>query len=120
MTHSLLTPNTGENYSGAEFLLEPKRNIIQSTYQYDVEDATIVRNYKNMTFLSTFAVYTYVYPQYWYRNPEIMDMEKKYCAISRYPSNNANAISAINGLTHSLLVGIRKRESVREKKATSC
>eukprot|EP01032_Pedospumella_encystans_P023318 gene23318-26394_t len=47
-------------------------------------DKKMYNNFKNFKFLSTFAVYTYVHPKYWYKNDAIMDMEKAYCTLPRY------------------------------------
>ena len=32
----------------------------------------------------TFAVYTYIYPEYWYQNNGILTMEKNYCQLPRH------------------------------------
>lgn len=52
---------------------------ILSTVQYD--DPTIPQkfNFKNYTTTASVAIYTYVYPRFWYKNVDIINMEKAKC-----------------------------------------
>jgi len=72
--------NDGEHYSGG---LDMDQINITATQRY-LEAGTIYDNFKNFTYPSTFAVYTYVYPEYMYTNDDIMLMERRYCALPRY------------------------------------
>jgi hypothetical protein len=74
--------NDGEIYSGGE---ELRGTELTSTLIYsDVRPIKTIRNYKNFSLDATFAVYTYVYPEVWYTNPGIIEMEKKYCTLPRF------------------------------------
>ncbi|RYH31690.1 hypothetical protein EON65_02100 [archaeon] len=72
--------NDGEHYSGGIELLGQS---ILSTVRYG-DGGTIYNFFKNFTRNSTFAVFTYVYPEYFYTNPEILEMERGYCSLPRY------------------------------------
>lgn len=72
--------NDGEHYSGGNYLGGVS---IISTVRYG-DGRKIYNNFKNTTTPATFAVYTYVQPNYFYTNPEIMLMERRYCRIPRF------------------------------------
>jgi hypothetical protein len=76
--------NDGEHYSGGYDLNSVVGGTsIISTVRY-ANEKPVYNSYKNYTIPSTFSVYTYVYPEYWYLNTEIADMEKAYCTLPRY------------------------------------
>ena len=54
-----------------------------STTRYGMS-GVIYSNFKNASTIATFAVYTYVYPEYYYKNPDIAIMEQSRCNISLF------------------------------------
>jgi hypothetical protein len=84
--------NDGEHYSGgveASVFDGDSRpqymggQHILVTTQLEDDEAKIYRNHKSFHRPPTFAVYTYVYPEYWYTNNAILEMEKGYCQLPR-------------------------------------
>ena len=73
--------NDGEHYSGG---LDLDQINITATQRYLDGGGKIYANFKNFTYPSTFAVYTYVYPEYMYTNADIMTMERRYCDLPRF------------------------------------
>ena len=79
--------NDGEHYSGGldasstEFM---SGQFIRATVQSEDQTNVLYRFYKDFTRPSTFATYTYVRPEFWYTNNDILTMEKGYCRLPRY------------------------------------
>ena len=65
---------TGDDLNGVSLI---------STVRY-WDHNTMYNNFKNFTINATAAVFTYVYPQYFYQNSGIMSMETQYCRLPRY------------------------------------
>jgi hypothetical protein len=72
--------NDGETYSGG---VELQGTSILSTSRFG-DGRPLYENFKNYTIISTFAVFTFVEPGYYYENPDIMRMERKYCDLPRF------------------------------------
>lgn len=73
--------NDGTMYSGGN---DMKGVSILSTWRYMDPPGETIDNFKNFTVRATFAVYTYVYKEYFYTNPQIMEMERSFCRQPRY------------------------------------
>ena len=77
--------NDGEHWSGG---LEGNGSFygtsILSTERFLDHSGTILDNYNNYTTLATFAVYTYIYPELYYHNPDIETMERQRCLVAVY------------------------------------
>eukprot|EP01038_Epipyxis_sp_PR26KG_P007209 gene7209-9837_t len=71
--------NDGEHYSGGD---ELSGTSILSTVRWN--DGSTIENFKNFSRIATFAVFTYVYPEYFYTNPAVLQMERKYCELPRF------------------------------------
>lgn len=75
--------NDGEHYSGGKNF---QGNQVLSTHQYiNTPTPTIYAHYANTTVnRGSFAVYTFVRPEHFYTNPDIMFMETHFCNLPRY------------------------------------
>jgi hypothetical protein len=78
--------NDGEHWSGGT---DMTGQFIPGTIQIYDEEAKIYRNHKNFERPPTFAVYTYIQPEYWYDNNLILEMEKGYCALPRWSEESS-------------------------------
>ena len=78
--------NDGVHYSGGQDLTSKVAGTsILSTVRYN-DEKPLYNQFENQTIPTTFAVYTYVYPEYWYKRSiePITAMEKKYCMLPKY------------------------------------
>jgi hypothetical protein len=81
--------NDGQHYSGGQEMGATYGTTVLSTIQYMPDptsgyNPTMYQNFVNSVVNSTFAVFTYVYPENWYANAKILDMETKFCQRPRY------------------------------------
>eukprot|EP01035_Chromulina_nebulosa_P017309 gene17309-22850_t len=72
--------NDGNYYSGGDNL---SGTSLLSTVRF-LEGGKIYRDYNNFTIPATFAVYTFVYPEYYYSNHAIIAMDTAMCLQPRY------------------------------------
>jgi len=88
---SVEVTNDGQHYSGGQEMGASYGTTVLSTVQYLPDPTTglnpvMYENFINYVVNSTFAVFTYVYPENWNGayTSGIMEMEKKYCNRPRY------------------------------------
>jgi len=80
--------NDGKHYSGGiewyEFDYaknDPLNGVkVLSTVQYLDDTKVLTHKFKNYTSSASIAVFTYVYPRFWYKNNDIITMEKAKCS----------------------------------------